>query len=861
MKIFCAVVLLFCSMGFSQNLEENIYVAAEMFIRNKSESALKILNQAEAKFKAEAKTKDEQLALIFLQCHKAYYLNENGYAKDALFTYEDALQRFANNNLSAFSNFDITENCLKPLSALYTQTGDYTNAINTINQYLFFAKNSHNIPHQISGAINLSILYQTVGNTQMALQTVNGALSIKPLSTLQKNKLLNIKIGALIAVSKYKEASECNSLLINSEFSQNKNAYAIALKQKQYATALQYFNKAKAGANGKELTKRETAKFYVEEAQLHLLLNNKNEALAALQKALSILIPSFNNGALPQKDALYAENTFIDIFDLYASLQTNMEVALQSFDLSFYVSQLLRANWTSQENKIQQQAADRLRSEVCIDLIFNDFATSKNKKNIERAFQYAENNKVLVLKNSFEKQRRLKQNPNDSLLISENNLLKEQERLTGLLINEQLEKSNPIRINVYSKLLNDVSVQLKELQTLIEKKYPPLVYSYSVKTLQKKLKQDNAVLVEYFFGKHSLYQFTISDNDFGINQIPVTETLNGDIKNFIHLFDTPSAINNNVSAYTALAHELYKALNLKQVFRTKNTVVIPDGLLNFIPFEALLSDSTNTVTFSKMPFVVKTQTITYNTSAEFYATSSTQTYNNKLLGFFPVFENTGQALNYSINEAEAIKHNVNAELRLREQATKPYFVEHAKQYGILHLSTHATGGNFTTPAQIKFYDTPLFLNDLYHLKINSKLVVLSACETGIGKLYKGEGAISLARGFQYAGANNVLFSLWQINDQSTSQVMESFYGAYSKSNSAFVANRESKLDYLENPSISNAKKSPYYWSAFVFYGAVEPVKSSDRLIYIFVCVFLLDFMLFLKMYFYVKRNNTAPISA
>lgn len=849
-------------MGFSQNLEESIYVAAETFIENKSESALEALSKAESYFKTEAKTKDEQLALVFLQCHKAYYLNENGYVKEALLTYEDALQRFANNNLATLSDFDITENCLKPLSALYTQTGDYTNAINTINQYLFFAKNNRNIPHQISGAINLAILYQTLGNTQMTLQTVNEALNIKPLNTLQKNKLLNIKIGALIAVSKYNEALDCNKLLINSTFNQNKNAYLVALGQKQYALALQYFNKAKTRVSDNGLSKREIAKFYVEEAQLHLLLSNKNEAVLALQAALSVLIPNFNNNELPNKNTLYAENTFIDIFDLYAALQTNMELALQSFDLSFYVSHLLQSNWTSQENKIQQQAADRIRGEACIDLLFNDFASSKNKKNVERAFQYAENNKVLVLKNSLEKQRRLNQNPNDSLLISENNLLKEQERLTGLLVNEQLETSNPVRINVYSKLLNDVSIKLKELQALIEQKYPPSVYSYSIKTLQKKIKQDNAVLVEYFFGKRSLYQFTISDNDFSIEQIPVTESLNEGIKNFIHLFDSPSAINNNVSAYTTLAYQLYKTLNLKQVFKTKNTVVIPDGLLNFVPFEALLSDATSTVAFSKMPFVVKTQRIVYNTSAQFYATNSTQTYSDKLLGFFPVFENTEHPLNFSINEAEAIKHSVNAELRLREQATKPYFEEHAGQYGILHLSTHATGGNFTTPARIEFYDSPLFLNDLYHLNIKSKLVVLSACETGIGKLYKGEGAMSLARGFQYAGAKNVLFSLWQINDRSTAQVMEQFYGTYSKSSSAFVANRTSKLNYLENPSISNAKKSPYYWSAFVFYGAVEPVKGPNKLIYAFIGVFLIGFMLFLvKRCFYVKRNNTAPISA
>jgi CHAT domain-containing protein len=105
--------------------------------------------------------------------------------------------------------------------------------------------------------------------------------------------------------------------------------------------------------------------------------------------------------------------------------------------------------------------------------------------------------------------------------------------------------------------------------------------------------------------------------------------------------------------------------------------------------------------------------------------------------------------------------------------------------------------------------------------MSGKTIILSACETGIGKLQKGEGAISVARGFQYAGATSVLFSLWKVNDQSTASVMSRFYESYKSSESVFESNHLAKLSYLKDNTIPNVKKSPYYWNGFAYYGAID----------------------------------------
>ncbi|MDO7173380.1 CHAT domain-containing protein [Mariniflexile sp. AS56] len=860
MKNLYIFFFLIYGISFSQNLEEAIYTAAETFISTKNDAALKLLNQQEASFKTHATSKDEQLALVFLQCHKGYYLDAHSKLKEAISTYEDALKRFNTYELSKLSDFDIIENCLKPLGNLYTKTDDYTNAVSTINQYIFLAEKSKNTQHQISGAINLAKLYQTINKHETVLKIIDDAFKFPNIKGTQKALLQSIKTSSLIALNNYEGASILNNTSRNSDFEKHKADYVIEFQKGNYETALTAFQKAKKLLPKKNLSTRDWAKFQIEEAKLFHLLNRPKEALNSLQQALKILLPHFNGIGLPSKKDLYSENTFIDIFDLYAAIQNNPEKALRSYNLSFHVSNLLQENWTSQETKIFNETTNRIRSERCIDILFNSYKQTKNTALLFEAFQYSENNKASVLKDMNQKKKRLLQFPNDSLLTKEFQLLKTQEYYTGLLIKEQLGKNKASTVNHLSKKLSAISLQLKTIKTAIAKKHPESTKTDTLKDFQNKLEKNDAVLVEYFFGKKTIYQFIISEQDITIESIPLSEEVQKNIVSFIHLFDNASVINNDIKNYTNQAYAIFKLLNFNTLSSHKNVVIIPDGLLNFIPFEALLTSKTTSTSFSKMPFVIRRQNIVYNSSASFYLNESQKYKNEDLLGFFPVFENTNQKLTYSVNEAQAIEKEMPSTLFRNAKATKENFIKNASSYSILHLSTHASSGDVVNPANISFYDDTLFLNELYSLDLNPKLVVLSACETGIGKLYKGEGAMSIARGFQYAGADNLLFSLWQINDLSTSQIMQSFYEHYNKSESAYIANYHSKIEYLENEAITNVKKSPYYWSAFVYYGNMETEKPHNSLFYVFfgMAIVIILVLLFLK--FKNHDRNSSRIS-
>ncbi|MEO8773595.1 MAG: CHAT domain-containing protein, partial [Gelidibacter sp.] len=840
MKTICFLTFFICGITLSQSLEEQIYNAAETFIADKNDRSYKRLVQQELNFKNNVKSKDEHLAVVFLQCNKAFYLNDVNQLKTAITTYEEAWKRYNNHNLSILSDYDMIEYCLKPLGNLYTKSNNYTNAENTIQQYITLAKKTKNKEQYVAGIINLSALYQTRGMHASVLELINQSREVSGISPSQQEKLNSLKSFSKMALksSQIKDFStQVDVSTVNSPFIEHRLAYQMALKNKDYRKALEHFNLSKELQKKELLTIREMAKRHVEEAQLYFVLNDFDNADFYLESALNLLLPNHKNQKAPKRHSLYAENTLIDIFDLRARLQIQTEDALAYYDLSFYVAALLNANLTSQESKLASLNSSRKRSEWCVALLYDIYVKDKNPDTFKRALYYAENDKAAVLQESFQKKSFLSKYPNDDLLLQERDLLKKQEHFTDLLIKSQLGYQKSQNDNLNKQLL-EVSVALKSVGEAIDTKFGTTKSNgIDFDKLEKKLKVDQAALTTYFYGNHAIYQFEVSSGQHKFSKIELNAKVIKTITDFIHLFDNASLINNNVNAFTTQAFELYKLLHLDKVSQQPHLIIIPDGLLNFIPFEALLTKPTETTNFSKMPFLVTSQNVVYSANISFYLQDQSKKSTRQILGVFPVFEDTNQSLTYSIDEAHAIKRSAKTKLLMHEEATKGAFLRAASQYDVLHLSTHATGGDFTNPASISFYDEPMLVNELYSMDIHPELVVLSACETGIGKLQKGEGAMSIARGFQYAGAKNILFSLWQINDASTATLMSLFYQSYEKTNSANSANRQSKLDYLQSKSVSNIKKSPYYWSAFMYYGKID-VEERNETYFIYFYYFI-----------------------
>jgi CHAT domain-containing protein len=148
-----------------------------------------------------------------------------------------------------------------------------------------------------------------------------------------------------------------------------------------------------------------------------------------------------------------------------------------------------------------------------------------------------------------------------------------------------------------------------------------------------------------------------------------------------------------------------------------------------------------------------------------------------------------------------------------------------EQYKVLHFATHGfvnserpeLSGLLLAQDTTGGEDGVLYSGEIYNLKLNADLVVLSACETGLGKIQKGEGIIGLTRALLYAGAKNIIVSLWQVPDNSTSDLMVDFYKnlLISKGQLSYSeALRNAKLKMISEGSNTN----PYFWSPFILIG-------------------------------------------
>ncbi len=154
-------------------------------------------------------------------------------------------------------------------------------------------------------------------------------------------------------------------------------------------------------------------------------------------------------------------------------------------------------------------------------------------------------------------------------------------------------------------------------------------------------------------------------------------------------------------------------------------------------------------------------------------------------------------------------------------------------YKILHFATHCIIDDIK-PARSHIVfsvgnasaeDEILQMREIFNLELNSDLVILSACQTGLGQLIQGEGIVGLSRAFFHAGASSAIISLWAVHDQATSQFMERYYYYLRSSNSIMDALQNTKLEMIDSGVLSH----PYYWAGFVVTGHSNKVVYASRM--------------------------------
>jgi CHAT domain-containing protein len=376
------------------------------------------------------------------------------------------------------------------------------------------------------------------------------------------------------------------------------------------------------------------------------------------------------------------------------------------------------------------------------------------------------------------------------------------------------------------------------------KSYYNLKYNSSTLALeeaQKALNQDE-LMISYFYGNNAIYAISLDETTKSITRIPINGDLEANIKKVYRMLSDPKS---NVMTLGLASHELYEQL-LAPILNTqdqKKLIIMADGLLNYIPFAALNTNPEG------ITYLAESRAISYVNSAMLLRElRQRQPKDHNLLAFAPSFDGTVKVSNpdrgtllplpNNKKEVQQILTYFNGRSYMEGEASLMNFKSQLSSFGILHLATHAIFDD-TAPEYSylafsqngKPMEDLLYVADLYNLQLDADLVTLSACESGLGDLKRGEGFMSLSRGFFYSGAASIASTLWKINDASTTSLMNGFYKNLSQGKSKDAALQHAQIAFLQD-NWDNGLSHPYYWSGFIISGNTTPLLFSYSRIWI-----------------------------
>lgn len=345
--------------------------------------------------------------------------------------------------------------------------------------------------------------------------------------------------------------------------------------------------------------------------------------------------------------------------------------------------------------------------------------------------------------------------------------------------------------------------------------------------------EEGEMAIKYILADSLVFAYGITKNNLHLEKLPTNkDSLHQKMTGYL------TSIKNIREDYREKAEGLYTVLiaPMKPTKHSKITI-IPDGFLGYLPFETLIGTNGD--------FLVQNHAVAYAASLKLWDIQKNMPENpsNELGVFSPKYnlqlaatmpDTAIQTLvrsgNYELAGARKEAKKINAlfggKLFISESATKDNFIKNAENYDMLHLAMHAVlDENEPEKSNLIFSNNEkLYLSELYNLNLPTKLVVLSACNTGTGKIKNGEGVQSLSRAFTYAGVKSTVRSLWPVPDRETAQIMTSFYQNLKKGGDKSFALRKAKLDYLEKTT-NKTLRHPYYWAGFVVSGDTSPITS------------------------------------
>lgn len=630
----------------------------------------------------------------------------------------------------------------------------------------------------------------------------------------------------------------------------------ILLAEKKFSLAKKKANKAldviKVRLDTSLVYTPELSQYYVALGDIDYLNQQSESALKNYQKGIIYLLPNFKQAAISANPSIepFAKNAeLLEI--LLKKINASYKVAAhkntcrQTIEKAIKLNALVRSNYISNEDEyfLIEQGYDIYAKAITLDLEAQDTLS---------AFHASDQSKGITLADQLEAKQIDYDSASYDAITSRISLIKElilmKQQRSGS-VNQTNQDTLDVEITKLKFELNGLQDSLKNtpgVQEILASMKAP-----SLEAIRANLYEGQAI-IEFFQTEKEFIAFFIEKNNPAIKvaRIPLNDTLKNSISQLKR-----SVISRAIAPYINRAYPIYKQLFFDPFFKDldklpESLIIIPHGILNNLPYAALITEEVNEIyykDFTEHPYFFKQTAISIWPSASIATNiqykKTKDKYTTAFAAYAPSFNPKGNfdALKNKDEIAEILDildfhpDDIDVNVVLDHQASRQHFINNSEDVRILHLATH---GVVVSPqdSYIAFSDLraapfKLTITDLYLQDIKAALVVLSACQTGAGESVKGEGVLSTARAFLYAGAKSVLTASWKIKQDATKQFMTYYYEALKHGKRKDIALQEAQLKYIEYAGSRDDEGKfdphPVDWAAFSIIGNTVPIYPEQ----------------------------------
>jgi tetratricopeptide (TPR) repeat protein len=745
----------------------------------------------------------------------------------------------------------VLENILKPLGNNYTRLGDYEQALFIHQKALNLALACKDKAALAGCYGNLASTCSNMGRPEQSLDYCKKGLAVvdsysalaglllseqaDAFAQLHEVSMAEISIERSIAVleraiNKTKEGAAGYWLL--TAYQQAGDLYQdeprIALADYRRALGLQ----VKLDRQYGRIRERDRAKLYERLSALYARLGEVSTSISWSDSCLAVLLPGKPVAGLKESD-VFAENTLADLLFVRSGVlkATNPDEALRLYELSFAAEKKLRQALITSSSKELAVATDRHRYEEAIDMAWERWENTRDTKYEQAVLRFMESSKAQLLLEEVLRQRQMAGGLTGDSIATRIRLL---ENALAYYKKAALQyPADDSMVKVYNAQEKQSDWELAQL-------YKKTGGGRMVGSERSGAVGDGRVFEEgqvgrlFFAGIKAVYVVECTGKGISfIDKLPLGEGWEDSLRVFTDTWfgHGADAMINRPADYYHQAYALYRDLFGTHPFEAgKQYILFPDGAMDLLPVEALVTSADCPASPADWPFVIRHTLLSYGWSLQTMLEQKTNGSGGQSFSGF--FLSGGLRSSPMLGSVEAEEQGIRRIIKgdnwyLDSAATTANFRQALANSAVVHISAHAfTKKNGLDIPHIELYDNPFYLFELQGIGRHPALVVLSACRTGDGKMVTGEGVQSMARAFTAGGTNAVVAGWWNVNDETAAKLMEGFYRDLRADGNAAAALQKAKLEWLDDPATPYLQKLPYFWASLGYLGEPSPLRAG-----------------------------------